>query len=253
MGWKVMVKPKLTAQQTRWFSMAMAGLAVLMLADVFYQAGMHIAWRRWLPSASAAAPAATQPASSQPASSQPASQPASRSKDGPPSRQAEKTRSSKPHEVSAAIKRRNVFAPVPAKGHGMRLTGVLGRLALFQKGGRTVGIEEGQSAQGVKVVSIQGYEVTIEYEGKPETMKLFAKGGGGPGEAPMGAGPPGRGPTPEDLDRLRAAGASGRLRSGPRQTPSRIDASPGSATATQPAGSTPRAVRMVTPPGAGNE
>ena len=56
----------------------------------------------------------------------------------------------------------------------MRLTGVLGNLALFTtREGKAVGIEMGKSSQGVKVTAMDGFNVTIEYEGKSETMKLF--------------------------------------------------------------------------------
>ena len=231
-----MVKPKLTVQQTRWVSMALMALAAILLVDVIYQAGMHIVWRRWLPSASAATPTTTQPASTQPASTQPASsQPETRSKEGPPGRQANADRPPKPHEVSAAIKKRNVFMPVPPKGHGMRLTGVIGRIALFQKGGQTVGIEEGQSAHGIKVVSIRDYDVTIEYDGKPETMKLFSGTGAGPGGPSMGGGPSGGPPMPEMRGRAEPSGRI-RVRPGsPEPGALKMDAGPGSVTATRPA------------------
>jgi hypothetical protein len=236
-----MVKPKLTVQQTRWVSMALMALAAILLVDAIYQVGMHIVWRQWLPSASAATPAATQPASTQPASTQPgstrpaSSQPETRPKEGPPGRQGNADRPPKPHEVSAAIKKRNVFMPVPPKGHGMRLTGVIGRIALFQKGGKTVGIEEGQSAQGIKVVSIRDYDVTIEYDGKPETMKLFSGAGGGPGGPSMGGGPSGGPPMPEMRERAAMPGRM-RVRPGlPEPGALKVEAGPGSMTATRPA------------------
>lgn len=233
-----MVKPKLTVQQTRWVSMALMALAAILLIDVIYQGGMHIVWRRWLPSASAAQPTATQPASTQPGSTRPASsQPETRPKEGPPGRQGNADRPPKPHEVNAAIKKRNVFMPVPQRGHGMRLTGVIGRIALFQKGGQTVGIEEGQSGQGIKVVSIRDYDVTIEYEGKPETMKLFPDGGAGPRGPSMEGGPSMGGGPPMPEMRGRAA-MSGRMRvrpGSPEPGALKVEAGPGSAMTTQPA------------------
>ena len=71
----------------------------------------------------------------------------------------------------------------------MTLTGVIGRIALFNsRDGGTVGIQEGESEKGVKVVSIRDYEVTIEFKGKKETLNAFA-GGGGEGMARPEAGP----------------------------------------------------------------
>lgn len=200
--------PPINKQQV---SVAMLVTVALMLVDCLYQAGMHVRWRCWMPGASALAvttrPASSQPAASQPASSQPAasrpattqssasrgatSQPASAS--GPslqptisPAMQPGARESGKPPVVlSEAIKKRNILAEPKPKGHGLRLTGVLGTTALFgTREGQVVSIEEGQSGPGgVKVTKIDGYVVTIECEGKPETMRLFADGpeGGGPG------------------------------------------------------------------------
>ena len=66
----------------------------------------------------------------------------------------------------------------------MKLTGVIGRIALFKKGDQTVGLEEGNSGHGIKVVSIKGYEVTIEHEGKSETLRLFSGSGADNGGRP---------------------------------------------------------------------
>jgi hypothetical protein len=195
----------------------MLAIAALMLVNCLYQVGMHIRWWCWLPSASALAvttqPAASQPASSQPAASQPPATQASATRGatslpsaagsvtqpdaaamplaGPPGARPGPRDSGKPPVVlSAAIKKRNIMAEPKPKGHGLRLTGVLGSTALFAtREGQVVGIEEGQSGPGgVKVTSIDGYVVTIECEGKPETMRLFADGpeGGGPASGRRG-------------------------------------------------------------------
>ena len=100
-------------------------------------------------------------------------------------RAAKKKKSPKPARVHAAIKKRNIFTKPKPKGHGLKLTGVLGNLALFNKrGGQTVGIEEGKSGQGIKVISINNYEVTIEYQNKQETLKLHKDQGSGKSAVP---------------------------------------------------------------------
>jgi hypothetical protein len=200
-----MVEVKLSPRQERWAAAGMAAVAGLMLISLFYQVGMHLVWRSWLNEATATLaapttqpaatqpattepaagePASTQPAGSQPTGSQPASAPAvgreSRKKDVPPIK------------LASAITRRNIFQPPRPTGHGLTLTGVIGKIALFaSRDGNTVGIQEGQSEQGVKVVAIRNYEVTIEHKGKQETLKLFDGGGmgGGGGPAAPDAGP----------------------------------------------------------------
>ena len=169
-----MIRLTLTSRRRRGIAIAAAAVAVLMLADVVYQIGVHVAWRRWMPSAEAAEVATTQPAATQPAGTQPA-EGGKPGEDGDKAKQEEK-KPAKPHELYAAIKKRDVFKQVTKESHGLQLIGVLGNLALFNKGA----IAEGESDLGVKVVSIKGYEVTIEYRGKPEVMKLFGDSPGGP-------------------------------------------------------------------------
>lgn len=186
--------PKLKTSWRRNISVAMISLAVVMLGDGIYQTWMHFKWQRWLDRYAAVASPTTQPAtqpstqpSTQPAS-QPASAPAKPDKTKPSPRKPDKP---KPIELNAAIRKRNIFAPPKQRGHGLTLVGVMGNIALFKAGNDTVGIQEGSSERNVKVKSIDGYDVTIEFEGKQETMKLFA--GSGPG----GSGGPGGPPMPE--------------------------------------------------------
>jgi len=193
---------KLTTEHKRIFSIVMAVVAVLMLADVVYQITMHVRWRWWIPSTLAAEGPTTQPAATQSAATQP---------DAKEKEKKKKTKKPKPPEVHAAIKKRNIFTKVKPKGHGLKLTGVIGSTALFaDRKNKTVAIEEGKSGKGVKVKSISGYEVVIEYKGKTETMKLFGgKGWGGP---PSPGGPPGR-PGPPRIRGIRPSpgpGPSGR-------------------------------------------
>lgn len=170
------LKLKMNAMLQRRISIAMIAVTAVMGADLIYQVTRHIQWRGWISEVHAAAfpttqPAASQPSTTQPASSQPATQaaapaPPSPPKPGPPA--------GAPREVNPLLKKRNIFTEPPQKGHGVRLTGVIGRVALFAtRDGGTVGVEEGQSGAGVKVTSIRNYEVVIEYQGKPETLKLF--------------------------------------------------------------------------------
>jgi len=167
----------LTKENKRRMVTAMVVIAALMLVNTIYQLGMHVRWQFWLSQARADMTPTTQPAATQPAATQPAdTQPAAK-KDKKKRGVKKKQKKDKPPEISADIKKRNVFTKVPPKGHGMKLTGILGNTALFDKGGKPVCIEEGKSAQGVKVVSINNYNVTIEHKGKSETMKLFTDKG----------------------------------------------------------------------------
>ncbi len=198
-----MGKVKLTDTLKRRIALATLALAALMLLDGIYQAGMHVKWRRWIPKTLAAERATTQPTDTQPSDTQPAdSQPtgtrpadtqaagtqAAGSRPASTRASAKKPagrrprpgsttgKSKKTPAVHAAIKRRNIMAQPKPKGHGMQLTGVLGNVALFKaRDGKTVGIEEGKSSGGIKVKAIKGYEVTIEFQGKAETMKLFSE------------------------------------------------------------------------------
>jgi hypothetical protein len=189
-----MGKVRLTSTHKKGISIAAIAIVTLMLVDAVYQIGVHVAWRRWLPEALAARSPTTQPAQTQPADTQPANtQPADKAKAKKPS---------KPPEIHAAIKKRNIFTKVKPKGHGMKLTGVIGRIALFKKGDQTVGIEEGESGHGIKVVSIKDYEVTIEHEGKSETMKLFSGSSADRGGRP---GPDREGPSPASLEAAKTA------------------------------------------------
>ena len=203
---------KLTSGQMKRVSAAMIAITALMLVDGVYQIGIHVWWRRWIPTTPFAQGATTQPASTQSAGTQPAgtqptgtqpasTQPAStqptgtRPAGGKLPVEGSKNQSPKPSEVAAAIRNRNIFTEPKPKGHGLRLTGVIGKVALFQRReGETIGIEEGNSANGITVKSIRDYEVVIEYQGKSETMKLFSESGGGPaasggGPAASGGGP----------------------------------------------------------------
>jgi len=169
-----MVKIKRPDNLRQKIAIAAFALAALMALDVLYQIGMHIRWRSWLPDTLEAAtsrPSTTRPtttsqsANSQQAGSQPTSGKAVSERGKPPA---------KPPVILAAIRKRNILTAPVQKGHGMQLTGVLGNTALFNaREGGTVGIEEGKSGSGIKVISIDGYSVTIEHEGKTETMKLF--------------------------------------------------------------------------------
>jgi hypothetical protein len=202
-----MVELKLSGKQGRFVAAGMAALAGLMVISLFYQVTLHLVWRSWLKEASAvlavpttqpagSQPAGSQPAGSQPAGSQPAgSQPASSPADGKQAGRKE----SRPVKIASAITRRNIFAPPRPTGHGLTLTGVIGRIALFNsRDGATVGIQEGESEQGVKVVAIRDYEVTIEFKGKKETLKVFDGSGGGGGERMA--------PPPESVPEIQAAG-----------------------------------------------
>jgi hypothetical protein len=137
---------------------ALLGLAALMAVDVLYQIGMHMTWRHWI-SKQIHAIQATAPPSTQPAG-----------KDKP----------SRPPELAEALRKRNIFVPVRPNVHGLALSGVIGDFALFRtQQGSTVAIKEGESGSGVRVKSIDGYDVVIEYQGKPETLHLFGPGGAG--------------------------------------------------------------------------
>ncbi|MFA5864578.1 MAG: hypothetical protein WC975_07800 [Phycisphaerae bacterium] len=137
---------KLPNIDKNYYSIAVAVLAAIMFLDVVYQIQMHVRWRLWIPNSLVA--------DNSTATTKPTLVP--------------------PPQLSASLKKRNIFIEPMPKGHGMSLTGVMGTIALFRnRGGQTVGIEEGKSANGITVKSIKNYEVTIEYEGKPETMKLF--------------------------------------------------------------------------------
>ncbi|MHC4442372.1 MAG: hypothetical protein ACYTF1_05270 [Planctomycetota bacterium] len=168
------LKLLLTNQNKKRIAMVMVAIAALMLVNTIYQLGMHIRWQFWLSQARAAGNPTTQPASTQPAASQPTdTQPAKKDR-----KKKKPKKKDKPLQISADIKKRNIFTKAKPKGHGMKLTGVLGNTVLFtNRGGQTVSIEEGKTAQGVKVVGIDNYNVTIEYQGKPQTMKLFTDKG----------------------------------------------------------------------------
>ena len=195
-----MDKLKLSPHHRRILAIVLAGFAGLMLLDVCFQVYRHLQWRSFIPQALAAVttqPASTQPADTQPASTQPGAGPDRRT---PP----------KPHEVNADVRKRNIFTQPKAEGHGLRLTGVIGKTALFNE---SIAIEEGKSANNVTVKSINGYEVVIEYKGKPETMKLFgdemkgfAAGPPGPPPQPMPGGP---GMAPPPMPEVRLAPPQG--------------------------------------------
>lgn len=161
-------KLKLDPARRRTLAIASMTIAAVLFGDAIYQVVMHVRWRTWVGRYAAAQPA-TQPSATRPAS-------------GPDS-------AAPPPKLSAAIRKRNIFAPPRPKGHGLALTGVLGHLAFFRtQQNETVTIAEGASDRGITVKSINGYDVTIEYEGKPQTLNLFA--GGGPGGGGPGGPPP---------------------------------------------------------------
>ncbi len=193
-----MVKMKLTTAQKRTASIVALALAAILALDLLYQVTLHVVWRRWLPTSLAAAVATTQPATTQPTDTQPAgtqpagTQPAATKPAEPPPGAKGKPPSAekaKPKELHAAIRKRNIFTPYQVRQHGLALTGVIGNIALFSKGNETIGIEEGKAEGGVKVVSITGYKVTIEFAGKTETMELFSASPGAPPSGPPGPPP----------------------------------------------------------------
>jgi hypothetical protein len=151
-------------------SLAMAALAVLMAVTIVHRLQSHVRYRVWLGDERlATASPSTQPTSSQAAPAPPAP----------------------PPQVSDALRKRNIFMPPMPTGHGAMLTGVMGRYALFNGRCGPLCICEGASANGITVKSIKDYEVTIEYQGKPETMRLFAPSAMAPPMMPPGAMPPG--------------------------------------------------------------
>ncbi len=196
-----MGKVILTSVHKRRIALAMFALAALMLLDGIYQVGTHVRWRYWIPTTLAAGTATSQPTDTRPTDMQRTdTQPTDTQRTDtqptetqPTDTQAvtggRKAPAAKPLQVHAAIKKRNIMAPPMPRRHGMRLTGVLGDSALFttQKG-KPVWIELGKSSQGVKVIAIDGYSVTIEYKGKTQTMKLFPERRGSAPSAPP-AGP----------------------------------------------------------------
>ncbi len=191
-----------TSKHQRVAAMTAAGFAALLLADATYQTYKHVVWRRWIAGnvAAAAATTTTQPAATQPAGSQPASQPTSAP-----------AVAKKPPEISAALRKRNLFVAPKPTGHGLSLTGVLGRIAMFRnREGKPVSIEEGKTEGGVTVKSIDGYEVAIVFQGKPETLKLFS------GAAP----PPPPAAVPEQGQRPTASAPAAAL---PSESPQRVE------------------------------
>lgn len=144
-------------------SLVMLIIAGIMVMDVIYQIQMHVRWRLWLSEVFTTKKTDTQPAV-KPMSNQPSGM----------------------VEVNASLKRRNVFMEPPPAGHGITLTGVMGKIAIFNnRGGQTFAVEEGKSANGVTVKSITGYEVSVECSGQCETMKLFNQAAGPGMNQPM--------------------------------------------------------------------
>jgi hypothetical protein len=212
----------LKAEWRRNLSIAMLALAVLMFGDAVYQTWMHFRWQTWLGQYAAAATPTTRPttqpatqpttqAATQPSATQPAAQPsAAQARPGRPARPEKPDKADKPVVVSAAIRKRNIFAPPTPPGQPPPLIGVIGNIAIFLVGNESVGIQEGQSDKGITVKSIKGYDVAIEFNGKPQTVKFVAGQGpsapsapagpgGGPGEGrPMP--PPGGGPRPGRME-----------------------------------------------------
>jgi len=151
---------------SRQTSLAMMVLAGVFFLDTVYQIQMHLRWRFWMPDSLAVSTPATRPAP------MPASP---------------------PPQLHASIRKRNIFMEAQPRGHGVSLTGVMGSFALFSGRGGPFSLEEGKSANSITLKAIRGYEVTIEYQGKTEVMKLFNTP---PEPGPGPAGPsvsPGRG------------------------------------------------------------
>jgi len=202
---------KLTSEIKKCITLVMIIVTAVMILDIVYQLHMHIRWRWWMPETLLANPTSTQPADTQPADSQPATKP------------AKKKTPTKSYAVDPAIKRRNIFAKVKPKGHGMKLTGVLGTTAVFaDQSGKLVAIEQGKSSKGIKVKLINGYQVTIEYKGKTETMtmKMFSGKQGRPRPGGRAMPTPSRsrptvmpgGPHPPSPETLRRLSPSARER-----------------------------------------
>ncbi len=194
----------LTQARKQWLAVIACGLAAVMAVDAIYQVAMYVRWRRWIPASFAAGAATSQPIATQPAGTGSAAAPPTAMPPGapgpenmPPMSVGVPNQPANAHPISAAIRKRNVLIPARPKGHGMVLTGVLGNTALFMtRQGQPVSIEVGKTGGDIKVLSIDGYTVTIEYEGKAETMKLFPDTRGpGPasGPSPPGPGAPGSG------------------------------------------------------------
>ena len=160
---------KLTTARRRGISIAALAVASLMLIDAVYQIGMHAKWRGWLPETLAAESTDNESATTQPAD--------------------EETKKSKPPKVHAAIKKRNIFIKAPDKKSRPPLTGVLGKTAMFKVDDKVVYIEEGKSGHDIKVVSIKGYDVTIEWQEKEEKLNLFTEKSGGGGRSRPSRGP----------------------------------------------------------------
>jgi hypothetical protein len=190
----------LSPVQQRRAAQVLLAFAALMAVDVIYQLGMHVTWRRWISRQSGLLKAAVASTTTQPAKDKPL----------------------RPPELAAELKKRNIFTAPRPKGHGLTLTGVIANRAFFatREGGAT-SIKEGESGNGIKVKSINGYDVVIEYEGKPETLKLAfgGGGGGGPPAAAMMASP---GPV---VAAPGSAPAGARIRVAPGAPPPGVDMS----------------------------
>lgn len=173
-----MGKLKFPTRHDHQLSLALIVVVALLALDGLYQFGKAVQWRWWLSRVAAAAEVTTtQPTTRSATDTQPTSKPA-----------ASANKPKKRPEVSAAIKRRNLFAKAQPKGHGLTLVGVLVDMALLKtRTGQVIGLTEGKSEQGITLKTIDGYEVTIEHKGKTETLKLQTGGaGGGPSMPPPG-------------------------------------------------------------------
>src|SRR5678815_5573795 len=91
----------------RRVAQALLALAALMAVDVLYQIGVHLSWRHWVSKQTRAIQTTALPAT----------QPAGKDK---PSR---------PPELAAALRKRNIFIAPRPTGHGLTLTGVIVNLA----------------------------------------------------------------------------------------------------------------------------
>jgi hypothetical protein len=221
----------LESLKTSWrrnVSIAMMAMAILMFGDAGYQTWMHFRWQTWLGKYAAAAAPTTQPttrpttqATTQPSATQPTTQPGSAQPGASRPPRADKAdgpeKPPKPLKVSAAIRKRNIFAPPAKPGPPPPLIGVLGNIAIFLVNNESVGIQEGNSDKGITVKSIKGYDVMIEFNGKPQKVTFVAGQGPSAPSAPSGPGggpgdgrptpPPGGGARPGRMEKGRPEGA----------------------------------------------
>lgn len=74
-------------------------------------------------------------------------------------------------DAANELKKKNLFAPPPAKPGPPRCTGILGDMAILNGKGYKVG----EDAGGAKVVAIDAKEVTVMWDGKEMKLQPFKK------------------------------------------------------------------------------